>query len=194
MVYHSHTFTPSRLAAPPLIATVHAWDYRRYVLRSLPSTFSPPRTPLDELRYTRKKIEANFSNFSAWHLRTKLLGDSWKGLDDATVRKEKDKGEFQESRVQEASKSGRCPALLSSLSKILILTLCPEFELVTQALWTDPADQSGWLYHRWLVGSTPPPDILRRELANVRELHETEPDSKCACILLCFSVDVCTKR
>jgi hypothetical protein len=27
----------------------------------------------------------------------------------------------------------------------------PEFELVTQALWTDPADQSGWLYHRWLI-------------------------------------------
>lgn len=27
-----------------------------------------------------------------------------------------------------------------------------EFELVTQALWTEPADQSGWLYHRWLVG------------------------------------------
>jgi hypothetical protein len=30
--------------------------------------------------------------------------------------------------------------------------LAAEFELVTQALWTDPADQSGWLYHRWLIG------------------------------------------
>lgn len=29
-----------------------------------------------------------------------------------------------------------------------------EFELVTQALWTEPADQSGWLYHRWLVGES----------------------------------------
>ena len=28
-----------------------------------------------------------------------------------------------------------------------------EFELVTQALWTDPGDQSGWLYHRWLIGA-----------------------------------------
>lgn len=33
------------------------------------------------------------------------------------------------------------------------LTLTAEFELVTQALWTDPGDQSGWLYHRWLVGT-----------------------------------------
>ena len=29
-----------------------------------------------------------------------------------------------------------------------------EFELVTQALWTDPGDQSGWIYHRWLIGTS----------------------------------------
>lgn len=28
-----------------------------------------------------------------------------------------------------------------------------EFELVKQALWTEPEDQAGWLYHRWLLGS-----------------------------------------
>jgi hypothetical protein len=55
----------------------------------------------------------------------------------------------------------------------------PEFELVTQALWTDPNDQSGWLYHRWLIGAAPPEDVLRREVKNIRELHETEPDSNC---------------
>lgn len=69
-----------------------------------------------------------------------------------------------------------------------------EFELVTQALWTDPGDQSGWIYHRWLIGtsssstwshvnreliSDPPDRVLRREINNIRELHDTEPDSKC---------------
>lgn len=28
-----------------------------------------------------------------------------------------------------------------------------EFELVKQALWTEPDDQAGWLYHRWLLGT-----------------------------------------
>ena len=56
---------------------VHAWNYRRYVLASLPgppaNSVTPARTPASELAYTREKIEANFSNFSAWHQRSKVF-------------------------------------------------------------------------------------------------------------------------
>jgi len=122
----------------------HAWSYRRYILASLPSSFTPERTPQDELRYTKKKIESNFSNFSAWHCRTKVLGQLWESLSDEQVTKEKDE----------------------------------EFELVQQALWTDPGDQSGWLYHRWLMGTEPSESLLRRELKSINELHDTEPDMR----------------
>ena len=52
---------------------VQAWNYRRYVLGSMPVS----RSELSELAYTRRKIESNFSNFSAWHQRSKVLSSLW---------------------------------------------------------------------------------------------------------------------
>lgn len=85
-------------------SAVHAWDYRRYVIASLPKTFTPPRTAADELKYTQKKIEANFSNFSAWHLRTKLLGGIWEGMSQQEAKQAKDEGGSNRSRPLEGSR------------------------------------------------------------------------------------------
>lgn len=96
----------------------------------------PARRPdKAELAYTTKKIEANFSNFSAWHQRTKVLGSLWAS------------GEIDKA---------------SSLQKGVKVFFCclhpfndlhAEFELVQNAMFTLPEDQSAWLYHRWLIGS-----------------------------------------
>lgn len=125
--------THETVSTKPVVAvltSVHAWGYRRYVVASLPAPLSSSRSPADELKYTTKKIESNFSNFSAWHYRTKLLPRAWASLSAEEVAEEKDKGEPIH----------------------FIKSSSAEFELVTQALWTDPGDQSGWLYHRWLIG------------------------------------------
>jgi len=116
-----------------------AWDYRRYVVASMPAR----RSDKAELAYTTKKIEANFSNFSAWHQRTKVLSSLWAS------------GEIDKA---------------SSLPK--------EFELVQNAMFTLPEDQSAWLYHRWLIGSGDDKVTLEREIEVVQTLLAEQPDSK----------------
>ncbi|PRQ74295.1 hypothetical protein AAT19DRAFT_14648 [Rhodotorula toruloides] len=135
----------------------HSWDYRRYLISSilaLPSDPSPSRSkPLprptteSELAFTTRKISANFSNFSAWHYRTKLLAKLW-------------------------DEKGWRPDAKERLERV-----DQEFELVKQAIWSDPNDQSAWLYHRWLVGEGTIP-IVRREIEGIDELLEEEPDSR----------------
>jgi geranylgeranyl transferase type-2 subunit alpha len=53
--------------------TVHAWNYRRYILANMPAQ----RPDKYELAYTTRKIESSMSNFSAWHQRSKVLSSLW---------------------------------------------------------------------------------------------------------------------
>ncbi|KAG7452843.1 rab-protein geranylgeranyltransferase, partial [Guyanagaster necrorhizus] len=124
-----------RNCSPP----VHAWNYRRYVLAGMPV----PRPETSELAYTTKKIESNFSNFSAWHQRSKILISLW------------DSGHLDPAKSKE-----------------------DEFELVRNAMFTDPNDQSVWLYHRWLIGSGDNQTLLENEIAVIQELLDEQPDSK----------------
>ncbi|SCV71501.1 BQ2448_3089 [Microbotryum intermedium] len=147
----------------------HSWDYRRYIVASLlelhakehakandsgagcqastPNPKRPRPTTASELAYSKRKIAENFSNFSAWHYRSKLLPKLWE---------EQGWDEGSEQRVKQVDE---------------------EFELVKQAIWSDPNDQSAWLYHRWLVRKGAPV-IVRREIAGIKELLEEEPDSR----------------
>lgn len=54
-----------------------------------------------------------------------------------------------------------------------------EFELLQQAMYTDPGDQSIWIYHRWLVSLDPNLHVLQEQIQVIHELAEMEPESKC---------------
>ena len=119
---------------------VHGWKYRRDVIAELPQ-----RTPKDEFDFTTTKINQNFSNYSAWHYRSKLL------LTTFTTAEE------QQNAVQHGwfSWLARVSVPLTArvpvwFTKRIVLDL----EIVRNAVYTEPADQSAWLYQRWLLGKS----------------------------------------
>lgn len=121
----------------------HCWDYRSYICDIA------QRDIKDEFDFTTEKIERNFSNFSAWHRRHKLL---IKGL---------------------ALPDGQCPE-----SCDLRLIWNREYEMILKALFTDPSDQSVWLYHNWLVKNNFG-KFSQEQLNKLKLLEELEPENEC---------------
>lgn len=113
----------------------HCWAHRAWVASQL-------RGAVDDLAESRRLIEKNFSNYSAWHLRARALRDGEGAIDFAR-----------------------------------------EFELATNAFYTEPADQSAWMYYRWLLARAPAA-ALRGQAEAVRALLAEEGDCKWALLAL----------
>lgn len=87
----------------------HCWRHRFFVVR---------HGNLDkkhELDFTYEKISSNFSNYSSWHYRNKLIEELY----------------FQNQIDDQIFKN--------------------ELNLIENAVFTDPNDQSAWIYQKWLL-------------------------------------------
>lgn len=109
-----------------------------------------PAVDLDQLDFTLSTnlVNRNFSNYSAWHLRTLL-------------------------QQQQPAGTDRGKEVLVSVDK--------ELEWVQQGIYTEPNDQSVWLYHHWLT-------TLNRGTDRPRITHCALHDGK---LLAFFSSAVC---
>ncbi|ODV62615.1 Rab geranylgeranyltransferase BET4 [Ascoidea rubescens DSM 1968] len=124
----------------------HGWHYRRYIIGLIESSngsksstnsginASGTELSLSEFNYTTELINLNFSNFSALHNRSKLIIKIFKKTNLDNQYKEavlKTNPEFE--------------------NKLEFLT--KELDYFKNAIYTDPDDQSVWLYLRWLLCS-----------------------------------------
>lgn len=128
----------------------HGWTYRRYIISHMEKDKD---LTLQEFEYTTKMINANFSNFSALHNRTKLIPKLFER------------------------------GLLINTTHAQFLT--KELEYLHNAMYTDPDDQSVFIYLRWLLTSDifvqniPEEqyiEFLQQELETVKELNQLEKD------------------
>lgn len=112
----------------------HCWDYRRMVVKM-------SGVPVDqELQFTDRLIGSNFSNYSSWHYRSTLL---------PLLHPESPEPPPPCRQGRHASP----PASPQTHShRVCEEQLLKEYELVQNAFFTDPNDQSAWFYYRWLLG------------------------------------------
>ena len=168
----------------------HAWNYRRFVVDKITRYYFngehdrmneeevaddviENRTREEEAKYAREKISKNFSNYSAWHHRSV----HFEQLDD----------DKNQAAVTTETSSSSSPTRFQAV-------LDAEFELVSQAFFTEPEDQSAWMYHRWLLSQLDAYSsssssssssknaykiqTLQRELDRITEVSEMEPTCK----------------
>ncbi|KAL7749038.1 Rab geranylgeranyltransferase [Sorochytrium milnesiophthora] len=144
----------------------HAWNYRHYVVEKLKeaqcSTDDVHQVIRSEFAYTGSKIAQSTVNYSAWHYRSTLIEE---------IARHKD----LLASVLESPAS-------TDQSSPLDCLIQQESELIHNAIFTEPSDQSSWLHLRWLYqfatrNTNDHTALLRRELEVVQELRDMEPDS-----------------
>lgn len=109
----------------------HCWDYRRMVVKVSGVSVE------QELQFTDRLIGSNFSNYSSWHYRSTLLPQ----LHPQPA---------SDSAPNASSSPTASPQTHSH--RVCEEQLLKEYELVHNAFFTDPNDQSSWFYYRWLLG------------------------------------------
>lgn len=138
----------------------HCWNYRRAVAARAKLSI------MDELQFTTDKINENFSNYSAWHYRSKVITRMFAEQNKSALTQQTTADNSNNNDSSNSSSSSPTPTSSSSPSSSSSLPstslsdviqqqhtfLDAEFELIKTALFVEPQDQSGWFYHRWLIG------------------------------------------
>ena len=111
----------------------HVWNHRSTIFSFIKEYFPQNFSAFltKELDFTLASIKKNCSNFSAWHYRSKLIPLF-----------------FQMNNIDWNSEEA-------------LNYFKTDLELITNAVYTDPKDQSPWTYHLWIVNNLTPVRVSR---------------------------------
>jgi geranylgeranyl transferase type-2 subunit alpha len=159
-------------------------------------------SPGEELSFSRSKIDANFSNYSAWHYRSALLPAALAAEAAAAAAAASGGADAADADVKAAAAAARFGGPFyaaaaggadgASAGALPAAALAAEFELVANAFFTEPEDTAGWVYHDWLVGKAlqaargagdapawrAAADTLAAQAGLMRELLDMEPGAR----------------
>ncbi|KAI0781077.1 rab-protein geranylgeranyltransferase [Trametes elegans] len=163
------------------------WNHRQWCLQQVPD--GPTETDPDgwrhaywnkELFVVEKMLDADPRNFHAWPYRRYVLAHMpAKRSEQSELAYTKRKIEANFSNFSAWHQRSKVLTSMWEAGKLdKAKSLEEEFELVQNAMYTDPNDQSVWIYHRWLIGPGDNKAIVDREIASIQELLDEQPDSK----------------
>ncbi|QRV90129.1 protein farnesyltransferase/geranylgeranyltransferase type-1 subunit alpha [Ceratobasidium sp. AG-Ba] len=140
------------------------WNHRRWCLQNIPegplgsetSKSWRSMTWARELAIVEKMLDRDSRNFHAWNYRRYVLAS----MPESDRRPAKSELAYTTRKIEQNFSNFK-------------------FEFVRNALWTDPGDQSAWIYHRWLIGQGSDSATLKSEINAIEELvAEVGTDSK----------------
>ncbi|OQR99034.1 geranylgeranyl transferase type-2 subunit alpha [Achlya hypogyna] len=160
-----------------------------------------------EIKLCNLLLQKDERNFHCWNYRRFVTKVAQTPLDDVLA--------FTMTKIEEnfSNYSAFQQRTLVLPSPLPLEVAMIEIELVKQAVFTEPDDQSNWFYYRWLVESlikSPPViaegrgsddfddeaplqmtlhEILQEQVSWIEELVELEPESKMALVTLAFVLE-----
>lgn len=182
------------------------WNHRRWLLTSA-ATYIPPRAALElwqgELGLVSKMLSLDSRNFHGWGYRREVVEQIERLREKSMVEPEFEyTAKMIRSNLSNFSawhnRGQLMPRLLDERTADVEdrkKLLDAEFELITEALYTDPYDQSLWFYHQFLmstfdernpkapkilanVGNAERLEYLEQEIDSVREMLDGAEDCK----------------
>ncbi|CAK9438497.1 uncharacterized protein LODBEIA_P27210 [Lodderomyces beijingensis] len=175
----------------------HGWHYRRFVVENLEleqqqqqvesggdkndgkgdgddnsNKLAILQLNFDEFDYTTSKIQRDFSNFSAWHNRTKLIPKIFHLLSDTKSANETLVDTVDKEKLE--------------LFKTPLSILHNDLAILRTGIYMSPEDNSVWLYLYWLLSDDffvsafetreKYLEILNDQLSLIHEVNDLEKD------------------